>query len=346
MTDTLVLCGTHSSPYSRKMRAVLRYRRIPHDWVIRGSRWDDLPDPPVRLVPILAWRDDNGAYRDVMVDSSPQISVLEETYTGRSVVPVDPATAFLDFLLEDFGDEWVSKMMYHYRWANDVDAQKSGRILSLDWDLQLPDELAAKAHEMFVGRQVSRREMIGSSDNNAPVIEASYERMLDLLQDHLAQRTFFFGDRPGRSDFAVFGQLLPMLWWDPTPTAVALDRAPRALMWVQWMDDLSWWRVEDEAAGWDTADAIADTTRALFAEAGRTYVPFMVANAEALANGADEVVCEIDGVTFRQGAFPYQGKCVQWIRDAYTALAAVDRDRVDAVLEGTGCEVLVRTNAT
>ena len=114
-------------------------------------------------------------------------------------------------------------------------------------------------------------------------------------------------------------------------------------MWVQWMDDLSWWRVEDEAAGWAAANAIANTTRALFAEAGRTYVPFMVANAEALANGADEVVCEIDDVTFRQGAFGYQGKCVQWIRDAYNALATVDRDRVDAVLEGTGCEVLVHT---
>ncbi|HCH79866.1 MAG TPA: glutathione S-transferase, partial [Acidimicrobiaceae bacterium] len=35
-------------------------------------------------------------------------------------------------------------------------------------------------------------------------------------------------------------------------------------------------------------------------------------------------------------------KCVQWIRDAYNALATVDRDRVDAVLEGTGCEVLFR----
>ena len=343
MTDTLVLCGSHSSPYSRKMRAVLRYRRIPHDWVIRGSRWDDLPDPPVPIIPILAWRDDNGEYRDLMVDSSPEISMLEEAFAGRSVVPADPATAFLDFLLEDFGDEWVSKMMYHWRWANDVDAQKSGRILPLDRSLQLPDEYAAKAHEMFVTRQVLRRGLIGSSDNNAPVIEASYERTLDLLQAHLAHQDFFFGDRPGRSDFAVFGQLLPMLWWDPTPTAVGVDRAPRALIWVQWMDDLSWWRVEDDAAGWDAADAIANTTRALFVEAGRTYVPFMVANAEALANGADEVVCEIDDVTFRQGAFGYQGKCVQWIRDAYNALATVDRDRVDAVLEGTGCEVLVHT---
>lgn len=71
-------------------------------------------------------------------------------------------------------------------------------------------------------------------------------------------------------------------------------------------------------------------------------MPFVIANAEALANGADEVVCEIGDVAFRQGGFGYQGKCVQWIRDAYNALATVDRDRVDAVLEGTGCEVLFR----
>ena len=162
------------------------------------------------------------------------------------------------------------------------------------------------------------------------MIEASYERTLDLLEAHLAHQDFFFGDRPGRSDFAVFGQLLPMLWWDPTPTAVGVDRAPRALMWVQWMDDLSWWRVEDEAAGWGAAGAIADTTRALFVEAGRTYVPFMVANAEALANGADEVVCEIDDVTFRQG-LRVSGKVRPVDPRRLQRLATVDRDRVAGI---------------
>ena len=75
-------------------------------------------------------------------------------------------------------------------------------------------------------------------------------------------------------------------------------------------------------------------------EIGRTYAPFMVANAKALAAGADEVVCQIDKQTYRQGPFGYQGKCLQWLRQEYESLTAGDRRRVDAVLDGTGCEVL------
>lgn len=114
---TLVIRGAHSSPYSRKMRAVLRYRHIPHEWVVRGSAYDDVPQASVPVIPVLAWRDGAGEYHDVMADSSPQITRLESMYDGRSIVPVDPATAFVDFLLEGVADEWVSKMMYlyHYR---------------------------------------------------------------------------------------------------------------------------------------------------------------------------------------------------------------------------------------
>ena len=66
----------------------------------------------------------------------------------------------------------------------------------------------------------------------------------------------------------------------------------------------------------------------------------MVANAAALAAGADEVVCTIDGQEYRQGPFVYQGKCLGWLRDRHDALGPDARRIVDALLAGTGCEQL------
>lgn len=335
----LVIGGAFSSPYSLKMRAVLRYRRIPHRWVLRNSRWDDLPPPPVPVIPVLAWPDGAGGYRDVMVDSSPQITRLEDEHHDRSLIPTDPALAFVDFLLEDFADEWVTKAMYHYRWTYEPDIEKAGQLLPLDRDLQLPDDAHTAAHDFVIERQVSRRALVGSTTANAPIIEASYRNVLDVLQAHLARRDFWFGDRPGRTDFALYGQLKPLLWWDPTPMAIAVERAPRAVNWIERIDDLAWWPIDGDA-GWSTLAGLDGTVRDLLAEAGRTYAPFLLANDEALRTGADEVVCEIDGAEYRQGPFKYQGKCLQWLREAYADLDESDRTRVDTVLAGTGCETL------
>ena len=93
MTDhPLALAGQYGSPYTLKMRAVLRYRQIPFRWVLRGSKWDDLPAPPVPIIPVIAYPEADGSHGEVTVDSSPQILRLEGEFAGRSVVPPDPAT--------------------------------------------------------------------------------------------------------------------------------------------------------------------------------------------------------------------------------------------------------------
>ena len=56
----------------------------------------------------------------------------------------------------------------------------------------------------------------------------------------------------------------------------------------------------------------------------------------------EEVVVDIGGEQYRQGPFPYQGKCLMWLREAYGALSGGDRSAVDAILDGTGCEQLLR----
>jgi len=165
------------------------------------------------------------------------------------------------------------------------------------------------------------------------------------MQARFFRGDFLLGDRPGRGDFAIFGQLTQLVQFDPTSMQVAVDEAPKVIRWVERTDDLSWLPVtEDE--GWASIDDLDPAIHDLLREIGRTYAPFMIANAHALTSGADEMVCEIaslDGQSreYRQAPFGYQGKCLQWLRDAYAALDDRDRHRVDAVLAGTGCEQLV-----
>ena len=189
-------------------------------------------------------------------------------------------------------------------------------------------------------RQIGRRALVGSTEQNRPVIEQSYLRLLDLLQRHLAERDFLLGDRPGRGDFGVFGQLRQLVGWDPESARIAVARAPRVVNWVDRMDDLSWWQVDGDA-GWSDRDGIAASTRDLLAEIGRTYAPFMVANAAAIERGDDDVACVIDGIEYRQGTFAYQRKCLGWLREQYALLSIDDRRAVDVLLAGTGCEPLV-----
>ncbi len=336
----LVLAGQYGSPYTLKMRGVLRYRHIPFRWVLRDSKWDDLPPPPVPIIPVIVYPNDDGSHGEVTVDSSPQIMRLESEFEARSLVPIDPALAFIDHLIEDYGDEWVTKAMYHYRWAYDADIDKAGRLLPISRNLQLDSDQGQQMYEFITARQIGRRELVGSTELNQPIIEGSYERLLDIMTELFATQDFLLGDRPGRGDFGIFGQLTQLAKWDPTPMAIAATRAPKVINWVDRVDDLSWLPVEGDE-GWGALETLPGATTKLLAEIGATYAPFMVANARALMDGADEVVCEVAGQTYRQGPFAYQGKTFGWLRDQYGALSDGDRARVDAVLAGTGCEVLL-----
>jgi len=114
MGDTpLRIVGAPGSPYSRKLRAVLLYRRIPHAWIQRGApESHNLPQPRVDLLPQLIVPGADGALA-ARVDSTPLIRELESSFGGRSVIHPDPVVAFIDALLEDYADEWLTKAMFH-----------------------------------------------------------------------------------------------------------------------------------------------------------------------------------------------------------------------------------------
>ena len=340
-TEPLRIVGSPGSPYSRKLRAVLRYRRIPYAWVPYGSpETHGLPTPKVGLLPHLVLTDAHGR-PEAVTDSTPLIRRLETLYADRSVIPSDSALAFVDALLEDYADEWLTKAMFHYRWAYAPDVAKAAAILPRWSRTDVPEDAATAFGRDFAARQIGRLGVVGSNATTAPVIEGAYRRLLGLLDAHLTTSRFVLGRRPAAADFALYGQLTQLTGFDPTPAALALAAAPRVVAWVDLVEDLSGLEPNDD--DWPAPSSLPDTLRALLAEVGRVYAPFLLANAAALTSGAAEVACTIDDRPWTQRPFPYQGKCLGWLRAGHAALGTEQRRTVDALLAGTGCERLFTT---
>jgi glutathione S-transferase len=334
MTDPIALSGAPGSPYTRKMLAVLRFRRITYRFILPNSPlMKDLPRPKVQLLPTFYLPDAAGEVQAV-TDSTPLIRRFEAEYEGRSLIPADPALAFLNELIEDYADEWLTKAMFHYRWAYAADTAKAAKILPCWRGFTIPDEALAQAGAAFAERQIGRLRYVGSNETTGPVIEASYRRFLLAFEDHLRAYPYLMGQRPGSCDFAIFGQLTQLTEFDPTPAALALEIAPRVTAWTGMMEDLS--GLEPADADWLPTDALPPTFAAILAEIGQVYPPVMLANARAVAASANEVSAEVDGKAWTQQPFPYQAKCLGWLREAHGRLPPAARAKADAALAPAG----------
>ena len=323
------LVGSNGSPYSVKLRAILRYRRLPFVWELRTERnRAELARLRPPLIPILQYPEDGSFH----VDTTPVAEDLERRHPGRrSILPDDPAHAFLSRLIEDMADEWLTKAMFHYRWAYDADVRYAGRWIADDFFPDRTGEAREAAARDFARRQIERMPLVGCTPGNAPVIEESYRRVLAALEPHVGAYRFLFGTRPALADFGLFGQLRTLAT-DPTPLAIMRAEAQRTESWVRQLDDASGVEGEWMAAG----DPLPEAVRALLRLCGEAYLPFLAANAGAAAKGEDEFEAALMRRPFRQAVFRYQVKCLAVLRRRLGELDGEARRRVRRALEGTG----------
>ncbi|MEM7741780.1 MAG: glutathione S-transferase family protein [Pseudomonadota bacterium] len=342
------LQGAHGSPYTRKALAVLRYRRIPYNFIIgspgRPIGWGypdhaQLPIPKVPLLPTFFFTDDAGV-KQAVTDTTPIIRRLEDMFSGRSVIPTDPVMRFINYILEDYADEWLTRCMFHFRWAFQDDADKASTILPYFEMMGLSGDAEKQLKAWISDRQISRLYVVGSNEVTRPVIEQSYERFLQLLDAHLiAGHQFMLGNRPSSADFAAVGQLTCLTHFDPTPMAVTLKTAPRVYAWVERNEDLC--GVEITEGDWISSGDVPDTLIALLREAARTHLPQFLANARALSAGQKEFETEIAGKAWRQPSFPYQGKCLAWTRQEFAALSSDHQRKAMEILEKAELQDLI-----
>lgn len=340
----LEFMGVPGSPYTRKMLALLRYRRIPYR-LIPGSRhrvepeharYRQRPEPKVPLLPTFYGVDEAG--KEIAVcDSTPLIREIESLSAERSVIPDEPALGLINSVMEDYADEWLTKAMFHYRWNYQPDIEKAGQMLPRWNNITASDTVMAERGQQIRERQIARLRYVGSNSVTAETIEKSFLSFLDLIDKHLNICPFLLGKRPASSDFAVYGQLTCMALFDPTPQKLILERAPRVHAWTEVLEDLSGYEIKanDWLISGTSKQKLPDSLVNLLAEVGRVYVPYLLANAEALNAEKAEIKTTIAGSEWQQQAFPYQYKCLQWLRGEHKSLKNQQLEQFESLVSGT-----------
>ncbi|CAJ1457908.1 unnamed protein product [Effrenium voratum] len=329
--DDHALMAFHAKLY--KVRAVLRYQNIPHKWIrshqLGVSQRDvfkkKFPKLRAPVIPVLVKPD--GSYVN---DSTPLLQELEREYAypdgvSRSVYPANACCRFLSLLLEDFGDEWMTKVMFAGRFQTEADA-KFGAEWQILQSVQVAQsgEQAKQVARAFAERQVGRKRLVGCEDWDT--MEYTLRQVCKILDESVsAGNGFLFGDRPTVGDLAIYGQLTQSIF-DPLPQKICQE-TPSVMAWVMKVDDLSGLEVPEDALhdvspDWRPPKSVMD----MLSLCGETYMPFLLANEAAIKSGEKQVKVAIrNGVaTHVQPTFKYQVLCLQVLREEFNKLRGSD----------------------
>ena len=326
MAEGYRIIGAEMSPYSVKVRSYFRYKAIPHQWVLRNaaSQAEYEKHAKIPVIPLVVTPEGTG-----IQDSTPIIDQMEKLFPEPQVHPDDAVARFMSMLMEEFGDEWGNKWMFHYRWARDVDQRASaGRIARMRAPKASEDESTAFADQVRT-RMTGRVWFVGSNELTAPQIESGFQEMLDLLDTHLATRPYLFGGRPAYGDFGLWGQFYE-LWTDPTAGALIEGNTPHVLAWVHRM---LWPRAEGPFESWD---ALEPTLMPILArQVGVQFLTWTAANEKALADGKDEFSIKLGDKVWIQKPQKYHARSLAMLRAKYAAVP--DKATLDPILEAAGC---------
>ena len=316
--------GSELSPYSVKVRSYFRYRGLPHEWILRSPAVQDEFQKYAKLplVPLVVTPEGEG-----LQDSTPIVERLEAA--GPVLAPGDPALAFVSALLEEYGDEWGNKWMFHYRWRYQPDIWSTAERIAVQMMGAQGPLAVAQARTAVAERMTGRIGFVGSNAVTEPLIEASFKRTVGLLEAHLQARPYLLGGRPSMADLGIWAQLYEAAT-DPTPGAILRAGAPRVMKWVQRM------LAPNDEGPFENWKALAPGLMPLLKdEVGALFLPWSMANATAIAANEKSFETTLAGARWMQEPQKYHARSLAELRRKYAA--AADAPGLKGILGEAGC---------
>ena len=332
MTD-YKLYGGSMSPFSMKMRAYMRYRRIPFQW-ITDERANTVARTKVEtyMVPVL--EDPEGEFRN---DSTFMIDLLEERFPERRAEPEDEADAFLAYLIEDFADECLLFPFFMMRFRHEEDRKVNSQWIlyeHLRGDTTSPqfDALAT----MWADRQTKLVRATCGEKEMFPLHDACLDALLTITERAFTSGMFLFGTRPSRAEFALYG-ILSQLILDHTPSAHLRQNFSFTYRWTTLMEDLSGREGAWQSLSADPERLNTSPVMDLLRLSAKYHLPLLRANNRAMDAGEKLLSFPIGERTFIRRPAERHLHCLPALQERYQSLSDDAKAKLNSVLTDSGC---------
>lgn len=316
-----VLYGIPRSLFTRKLEAALRFYAAPFELRRLGlnEQGEIQQRAATHQIPVLKTPENW-----MLADTTPILALLDARFPARRLFPAGPL-GVLVHVVEDVLDEWVARVMVHYRWHYDentraVVSEFVGREVTLEEAREFPAAKWGPRACRATGTQ---------SPHQQKQAEEEYLALLGALEAQLATSSHALGDRPTAADAILLGGLRAHTNADPIPD---LAPFPRVRAWD-----------EHEADAWDGDGALAPFpastpfARHVLELGRRRYAPFLLGNARALAAGDKAFVIETYGEETSYLTRPYPEQARRMLQQRIRhQLDAGERAQVAGWLEEIG----------
>ena len=256
------LYGAPHSLYTGKVRSYLRKQGIayveksPSDPAFRS---EILPQIGRSIIPVLVCPDGR-----VVQDSVDIFAHLEAQGVRLTAKPPGLKQQLLAHIVELYASLGMTRHAMHYRWSYLADQEA---FLLDAFGAGAGTDAAVKV----MSRMASYLPPLGVTSATAPLIEASYEALLGILEAHFARHPYLLGAQPSLGDYGLLGPMFAHLGRDPVPAGIMKRKAPKVFRWVERMNapDLDMPEYRAQPAGYLAGDEIPDT----LAPCCRTWPP-------------------------------------------------------------------------
>ena len=318
MTSNYIVYGGELSYFTRKLEAALIFYGLDFEMLSKtpANRADVESRSGTHQVPVLQTPENW-----MIGDTTPLMQLLDARYPIRRMFPEGPL-GVLVHVLEEYFDEWVARTMVHYRWHYPRSAEFASVRMSGG------NEQAARNVREWGPRAC--RATGTDSEQQQRAAEAEYQRILQAMEQQLADTPYLLGHRPTALDCVVLGGLRAHTNMDPDPKELT-SGYPRVVAWSDGAADD--WTGTGELAPFPESTPFA---RFLLEEMRETYQPYVLANRAAQAAGAKAFHAEIYGEAVSYLSRPYPERSRQMIVERIAhQLGERDRARVADWLAAT-----------